>query len=62
MGSRRDRWLSTPEMDEPVKGYIYDIDEHTVENLGLTILAGRDVSPDIASDVDKTVLVSESPA
>lgn len=60
MGSRRDRWLRTPEMAEPVKGYAFDIDQHTIENLGLTILAGRDVSPDIASDADRTVLVNET--
>jgi len=59
MGSRSDRWLRTPGMDDPIKGYAYSIDENFVGNLGLTILAGRNVSPDIASDRDRTVLVNE---
>jgi len=60
MGSRADRWLRSSASDDRIKGYVYFIDENFVDNLGLTLVAGRNVSPEIASDADHTVLVNET--
>ena len=59
---RRDIWMKTDEMDEPVKGYSVSIDYELIDNFGLTILAGRNVSPEFAADTDNSVLLNERAA
>lgn len=61
MGSRSDVWISMPGMtdEENVKGYQFAIDENLVEQYGLTLLAGRNVGPDLSFEANQSVLVNE---
>lgn len=59
-GTRWDSWMRTDGMAERVKGYNVVIDEHTLDNLGLTLLAGRNFSPQFPSDQTQAVILNET--
>lgn len=57
--TRWDSWMRTEGMTDRVKGYNVIIDEHTLDNLGLTLLAGRNFSPQFPSDQARAVILNE---
>ena len=61
MGSRSDVWVSTPGMteEEMVRGFQFSIDEHLVDNFGLTLLSGRNLSAEMDFETSRKVLVNE---
>ncbi len=59
-GTREGIWLGREGMDKPIKGYEYAIDEHLIDNLGLTLLAGRNFSMDFSTDEDRAVILNET--
>ena len=61
-GSRRDIWMRTEGMDQPEKGYRLSIDYNFIDNLGLSLLAGRGFSPEFGSDEENSVIINETAA
>lgn len=57
-GSRSDIWMKTEGMEHSEKGYRTSIDYNFLDNMGLTLLAGRNFSPDFASDSASTVILN----
>ncbi len=57
-GSRSDIWMRTEAMEQPEKGYRTSIDYDFLDNLGLTLLAGRNFSPAFASDSASAVILN----
>jgi putative ABC transport system permease protein len=61
MGSRSDVWVSVPGAtdEENVKGYQFAVDENLVQNFGLTMLAGRNLTEEMDFAATNKVLVNE---
>jgi len=57
-GSRSDLWMQTEAMEQPEKGYRISIDYHFLDNLGLTLLAGRNFSSDFSLDSASAVILN----
>ena len=58
-GTRSDVWIKTNGMEQPEKGYRLSMDYSTLENLQMTLVAGRNVSPDFPADSGRSVLLNE---
>ncbi len=60
VGTRSSVWIARDGLDEPIQGYGYAIDEHFIDNLGLTLLAGRNFSTDFSTDENRAVILNET--
>jgi len=58
--SRRDIWMRTEGMEQPEKGYRLSIDYNFIDNLGLSLVAGRGFSPEFAADEENSVVINET--
>jgi len=59
-GGRSDVWLQSDSLAEHEKGYSVWIDKHTIPNLEIPLLAGRNFSSESAAGEQRAVLLNET--
>lgn len=59
LGSRSDRRVKTDSIEFEIKANYFGVDEHYIENMQLTLVSGRNFSPDIATDEQGGLIISE---
>lgn len=59
-GSKAITYIKSTRTATPLFHYYYSVDPSFVDNLGLTILAGRNFSPNIASDQNQGAILNET--
>ena len=58
-GTRSDVWIQTETTGQPEKCYRLSMDYDALDNLGITVLAGRNISPAFPADSSQSVLLNE---
>ncbi len=61
-GSVSGVWVKTGDMDRPVRGYEYDVDEHFVGNLSLDMIAGSIFGPGVTTWPGNAIIINQTAA